>query len=208
MTIKLDESDQLFPVIAIHSLNMEEFKEIAGSNLSDSDDRCLFRSLKYPDLPSIVLRIKHNDPEAKHILMVYEDDLEETAWTRLGQILGQASHVEKVAFHYCPLNVADLCGGLQYNYSIVDLNLNGTDLGDTKLSSLVPFLSHNLRLNALSLSRCNLGPAGVTLLSGALSNRTEDTLERLDLNGNRFGDMDLEKLVLVLARNKKMRSMV
>ena len=68
--MKLDERNQLLPVTAIDSLNMEELKEITGSNLSDSDDRCLFRSLKYPDLPSIVLRIKHNDPEATHILMV------------------------------------------------------------------------------------------------------------------------------------------
>jgi len=131
------------------------------------------------------------------------NDLEERAWTRLGQILGDASHVDKLSILRCPtVNVAKLCVGLRSNQSIKNLTLTGIDLGDEELISLGPFLIHNPSLSLLDLSKCNLTSTdALGLLSAALLQRSEDNLEHLSLRGNHVSDLDLEILAPVLKRN-------
>lgn len=169
---------------------------------SDDEDKHLFELRGDPTLASTILSIKHNDPEVKRVSVAFVDDWDARAWTRLGQVLGDASHVEELRIMRTTVNVAGLCIGLQSNQSIQTLKLLEIDLGDKQMSSFVPFLSHNSRLKQLNLPNCNLGSSAIDLLSDALLQRSEDTLETLDLGDNHINDLDLEKLAPALRRNR------
>jgi len=54
---------------------------------------------------------------------------------------------------------------------------------------------------------CNIGPGSINILSNALLNRSEDTLKVLRLSRNHFSDIDLDELVLVLGRSRKLTSL-
>ena len=104
--------------------------------------------------------------------------------------------------------MAELCFGLQSNQCIEKLELVRIYLQDAgKMSSLAPFLSQNPSLKCITIHNCNLGPDSINLLSNALLNRSRDTLERLNLTNNRFGDIDLDVLVLALSMSNKMTSL-
>lgn len=56
-------------------------------------------------------------------------------------------------------------------------------------------LINNPSLKEIRLSNCNIGPLGVNVIAYSLLNRSEDTLELLDLSGSNFGGIDLDGLV-------------
>jgi len=129
----------------------------------------------------------------------------ESTWRRLGCILRQNTSVEELILSGSNLDVSGLCVGLQHNRCIRKLVFGRIDLQDSEqMNNLVPFLTSNPSLKEVSLYTCKIGPADINILSNALMNRSEDTLEKLDLSNNHFGDIDLDKLFLVLNRNKKM----
>ena len=104
--------------------------------------------------------------------------------------------------------MAELCAGLRTNQCIEKIELSGIDLHDAeKMRSLAPFLSRNPSLKNIIFYSCNLGPDSINILSNALLNRSEDTMERLNLTNNRFGDIDLDVLVLALSGSTKMTSL-
>ena len=70
------------------------------------------------------------------------------------------------------------------------------------MSSLALLLISNPSLKVIALCFCNLGPAGINILSNAILNRSNDTLQRLNLSNNNFGDMDLDQLVFALIKCK------
>ena len=51
---------------------------------------------------------------------------------------------------------------------------------------------------------CNLGPVSINMLSNALLNCAEDTLENLNLRWKDFSDMDLDELILALSRSRNL----
>lgn len=180
-----------------------------NSPSSDDDDVLrLFESRRDPRFAKEIIRIKLNDPEANRLHVNIAGDLDERAWRRLGDILGQNTIVEKLCILYGNPGMVGLCAGLQHNRYIQNFNLSGTDLLATEMmNSLTPFLSSNPSLRKIILIKCNLGQASINILSNALSNRSEDTLEELNLSDNNFGDIDLDGLVLTLNRGKALRSL-
>lgn len=194
---------------------MDNLEQASDSNNSDnfpsSDDDDvlrLFESRRDPRLAKKIIHIKHNDPEANRLYVNIAGDLEERAWRRLGDILGQNTIVEKLCILYGNPGMVGLCAGLQHNRCIQNLDLSGTDLLHTEMMNrLTPFFSSNPSLKKIILIKCNLGQAGINILSSSLSNRTEDTLEELNLSDNNFGDIDLDELALTLNRGKALRSL-
>ena len=126
-------------------------------------------------------------------------DLNEVASRRLGYIFDINTYVKSLFLWECNLDVVGLRAGLQINRCIQELYFIGINRQDTdKLNSLAPFLSRNPSLKYIALERCSLGPVSINILSNALLNRSEDTLEQLILIGNhdlskkRLGDVDLD----------------
>mmetsp|Transcript_25195 Transcript_25195/g.46395 ORF Transcript_25195/g.46395 Transcript_25195/m.46395 type:complete len:444 (-) Transcript_25195:190-1521(-) len=192
-------------ILQFHSQTMDNFNHAADANnksCSDDDDLRLFESCCGPELVRKILRIKHNDPEVTR-LTGFKDDLNEVASRRLGHILGQNTHLEELSIWDWNLDMVGLCAGLQNNRCIMELDIDGIDLRDAeKMSSLAPFLSNNPSLRDIILSKCNIGPDSISILSNALS--YSDTLELLHLGNNRFGDVDLHELVRALKRSRKL----
>ncbi|KAL9179928.1 hypothetical protein ACHAXT_007898 [Thalassiosira profunda] len=176
----------------------------SASRTSD-DDRLLFG----PDLFSKLAAIKRNDPGARVLDLGVEclNGLDIRAWTRLGQIVGQAAHLDSLYVGPVPypidlLGLAGFWSGLGNNASIKRLCLLSVGLGGDRLRHLVPFLVHNPRIRVLDLSSCNLAPDSVDLLSDALLGRSEHILEYLNLSNNPIGDVNMDVLVLALERNR------
>ena len=152
----------------------------AASNLSisDEDDRRIFQSLS-SILVNKILRIKHNDHEVTYLDLQIGGNIENQVWRRLGQILGQSTKVEKFDLH----------------------NWN-----QTGMNCFVPFLINNPSLKEIRLICCGIeSSASLDILTNALTNRSEDTIELLSLNGNHFGDINLDALVSALTKCKKLR---
>ena len=77
------------------------------------------------------------------------------------------------------------------------LVFGGIDLQDSeKMNNLVPFLTSNPSLRGIILDMCNIGPAGINILSNTLLDCSEVTLEVLDLCHNQFSEIDLDKVVI------------
>ncbi|KAL7535298.1 hypothetical protein ACHAXR_006396, partial [Thalassiosira sp. AJA248-18] len=164
----------------------------------------LFGSLQDPGLKRKILRIKSNGPEVTSLELSRGDDLNERASMRLGCILGQDTHVKELTI-LCSLDVIGLCAGLQSNQCIQSLTLIGINLHhNAKLSALAPFVRNNPSLKCMTLHSGNIGSAGINILSAALLDRSEDTLEYLSLSNNHFGDINLDQLVLALNRNRNL----
>lgn len=163
---------------------------------SDDDDKRLFKGLGHK-LTNKILRIKHNDPEVKSLILRQYFNLDESAWDRLGHIIGTNTHVKELRLFL--VNMAVL-SGLQSNRCIEKVDLSGINLGD--LGLLAPFLNLNPNLKVIDLSADGIDNAGIEIISNALSNRTEDTVERLNL---RLSDFDLEVLVETLSRITKLK---
>ena len=191
---------------------MDNFVQAADINImsfSDDDDLRLFKSRDDPELARKILRVKHNDPEVKRLdLDTDVVGLSERARWRLGDILGQNTNVEELMLWCFSLDGVWLGAGLQKNRCIQKFELVGIDFQDNaNMTSLAPFLSHNPSLKNVTLVACNLGPSSINILSNALSNRLEDTLEYLDLCGNHIGDIELDELCLALSRSRKLSSL-
>lgn len=174
---------------------------------SDEEDLRIFRSSEDRGFACKIICIKYDDPEVTKLVLKEFNDLDERASARLGSILGRNTSVEDFRIHHCTVDIPALCAGLKNNRHIRAISFLGVDLHDAEVfSHLAPFLCHNPSLkNRLSLCYCNIGPAGVDILSTALLNRTEDPLPSLDLGGNGFGDINLDQLVLALSRKKEFR---
>ena len=59
---------------------------------SDEEDRRLFETLLGPKRTEVILRLKRDDPEETQLQLI-DEHLNEVASRRLGQILGQNTHV-------------------------------------------------------------------------------------------------------------------
>lgn len=165
-------------------------------SFSVDDDFLLFVSLKGHELASNVLRIKHNDPEVTRLELSWDDDLSRRAWRRLGHILGETHNCGRIGAHVGDVDVAEL-HGLQINSIIKKIRFSGIDLQDAEMMrSFAPFLASNPHLKVIRLATCNLGLHGINILSNSLSNRSEDTLEGLDLSNTIASDIDLDSSVL------------
>lgn len=176
--------------------------------ITDDDDVRLFTSQYDTKLAKRAVRIKHNDARIKTLKVGRVDDLDRRIWRRLGCLLGQNTRVKKLCIPPMDnLDLVGLCAGIQSNRSIEKLDFARINLQDS-MSSLAPFLSSNPSLKSVDLDYCKIGTsAGIDILSTALINRSHDTLEELNLNGNDFGDIDLDQLVLALNRNTDLRTL-
>ena len=119
-------------------------------------------------------------------------------WTWLGRALSRNRHITELTIIRCNVDWVAVGDGLQSNQSIQKLNLTRNDLRGNAMSSLAPSIRQIPYLTELSFSVCRLGSAEINILSEALLGRSEDTLEVLNLGHNRFGDIDLDELVLAL----------
>ena len=173
---------------------------------SDDDDLRLFQSLGGPDdLARKIVRIKHDNPEVTSLLLKDARNWSETAWRRLGDILGRSKYLKEFHLVRCNVEGVGLFAGLQHNQSISKIKLAGINLrGIEQMSSLAPFLTLNPCLKAITLRSCNLGPVRLHTLSNALLERSDDTLVSLNLNRNNFGGVYLDELVVALSRCRKL----
>lgn len=143
-----------------------------------------------------ILELKRHCPGQIELKLKKGVNLNEAASRRLGEIISQNPRVT------VDVDVTGLCAGLQNNESITRLNFARIDLSDTdKIARLAPFLTKNPNLMHITLRDCRIGPAGLNILSNALSSRTKKTMLWLNLSGNSFGDSTLDDLVGVLSRN-------
>ena len=180
-----------------------------GYTFSDEDDLHIFRSSSDPELAKRIIRVKHDEPGTEHLHLSSVDSLNEIDWPRLGVILGQNTNLKELRLKNYNVDMAGLGAGLRNNKHIRSLEFLGIDLqGAEKLSSLAPFLSYNPSLKVILLEGCNLGPAGISILSTVLLNRPEDTLEALGLSSNGFGDIDLDELFLNSCRIRNLRMLL
>ena len=164
--------------------------------ISDGDDMRLFKPFLGAEVAKDIILAKHNFDRVKQICVV--QNMSEGAWRRLGCILGKSTKVQYLYVH-SNLDAAWLCEGLKYNTSIECISFFGVDLG-TAMNDLAPFLSSNPCIKDVDLGRCSFGPAGVSILSNALSNRPKDTLRTLRLQNNNISDNNSVELVLPLIR--------
>merc|ERR1719401_231203 len=158
-----------------------------------------------------IVRIKHNDPRVKSLAVTRDDKFDDRAWRRLGTILGENTTLEELYVRE-PLHrrgVTEMCdAGLRSNRCVRELTVTKTDLRRAEgVGGLAPFLRGNPRLTHCSLTECRRRKAGLDILSDALSNRSCDTLETLDLSLNHFGDLDLDGLVRALSGAKSFREL-
>ena len=144
-------------------------------SISDYDDLRLFKSRDDHELSRKILLIEHNDPKVKRFELDGVGDLSEVASRRLGDIFGQNPNVKELSIWYLNLDVVRLGAGLQNNRCIQELELCGIDLQDNgKLTSFIPFLSHNPSINNVTLRYCTIEPASINTLSNAFSNHSVD----------------------------------
>lgn len=165
------------------------------------DRRSLLRSL---DDLALAARVGSDST----CLSVKYQVLDETAWERLGQILGRSKHLETLILHRNIMHTEDFWLGLRDNRSIRSLDVVAQiGLGCRGLSCMRPFLTHSPCIKSIVLRNCNIDAKAVDLLSDALLERSDDTLEHINLCDNRFGDVNLDKLVEVVRRNSNMKSL-
>ena len=190
---------------------MENFNQaVVANNISDDEDSHIFRVFGLPRLVEQIILIKQSSTDVTSLEL---NDVvgNERAWNRLGCILGESIHVKELTIQNCSiLDVLALGNGLRHNKCIhimqlLRINLQGEDR--IKMSGLSQFLSNNPSLKEISILYCNLGPAGIDILSNALINLSRDTLEFLSLSGNGFGDIDLSSLTVALVQCKQLRSL-
>eukprot|EP00581_Thalassiosira_minuscula_P004896 CAMPEP_0183740062 /NCGR_PEP_ID=MMETSP0737-20130205/58756_1 /TAXON_ID=385413 /ORGANISM="Thalassiosira miniscula, Strain CCMP1093" /LENGTH=410 /DNA_ID=CAMNT_0025975047 /DNA_START=138 /DNA_END=1370 /DNA_ORIENTATION=+ len=168
--------------------------------ISDDEDFHLFKPLVGPILTRKILCIKCNGPEARSIELC-NVHLNAVASRRLGDILGQSTQVQVLTFYKCNFDVIGLCAGLKNTKGVKDINFTEINFGDVaKMRGLAAILSSNPRLEYIKLKDCGIGPASITILSEALSNRSRDMqrIRWLNLSGNNFGNNALDDLVQAL----------
>ena len=190
---------------------MDSLNQAVGNlNVSDEEDMELFRvGLRWGDdndVVDLILHIKRNDHEVTSLQLSDISHWNERTWRRLGQILGQSTYVREFELDGCEnVDMSALCDGLKHNLHIQEFHFYVTDFqGAEKMNSLASFISNNPILKKMILSNCNVGQASIDILSSALASRREDTLECLDLRDNDFGDIDLDHLVSVLMKCKRL----
>ena len=200
------------PVETIYPLNKELYHRLALEDNDDDFDRQLFSFTDNHLVVEQILRIKHNSSQVKCMkltdLSQYTGNWDEEEWKRLGVILGHNIYVEELKLigdNRQNLNVSDLFIGLQMNQHISKLSLVGINLGGNAMKKLAPFLSNNPLLKKIELSGCTIGSSGIDTLSNALLGRSEDSLENIDLNGNNFGDINLDMLVRSLIKCSRLK---
>ena len=181
-----------------------------NDNNDDEADRLLFRALDDSELLSKILGVKSNDPAVKRLELSLINNLGWKAWNRLGCILGQNTTVNEFrVLDDRSLEVAGLFDGLQLNRHIKKLHLYGVNLHGNNLRSLVPFIEHNPNLKEITLYQCSIMSDGIEILSYALLNLSEDTLEVLNLgfNSEWFSDDALDILVQALTKCRKLTTL-
>jgi len=149
---------------------MEQNNRAKKSAMAADDDanRRLFESLLQPNLVRELIRIKHNDPTEIYLcLWSHAQDLDGKVWSRVGCILHQNTNVRTLNIaNIGNVDAVRLCDGLQHNRSIEELSLYHDA---QSLNSLVPFLSNNYSLKAITLSGCDIYAATMNILSNAIA---------------------------------------
>ena len=175
--------------------------------LQDEVDRHTFLAIGCPRLLiKQILRIKHRDASIKSLKLLLSSTWDEKALERMGEILGHNSTLEELKLNGTNTDVALLCSGLQYNQCVEKIRFNGINLCNIEqMTSLTPFVTNNTLLKKIDLSFCNIGEASLDILSDALLNRSDDTLESINLSDNNWGDIDLDKLVVALMKCKSLK---
>ncbi|KAL9189114.1 hypothetical protein ACHAXT_011604 [Thalassiosira profunda] len=168
---------------------------------TDAEDRDRLRSLRLTESDvDELIRVKRNDPEIRRLCgleigTVESDGAGEStrvsAAKRMGQIIGQAKHLEglqlKVPDHPA---TSELGAELQSNRSISFLALH-LENPDVDVSSFLPFLRDNATMTHLFLGHCSLQSA--VDLSNAVLERGEDAWRYLSLHRTPLGDVDLDQ---------------
>ena len=90
---------------------------IVSSSVSNEDDRFLFE-----ERSPLILPIKYNNHEVTSLELNYVSAWGETAWRRLGEILGKTSMLTYLQlWRVSNLDVVALCNGLKHNKHIKEI---------------------------------------------------------------------------------------
>ena len=174
-----------------------------GAGPSDEEDRRLFETLLRPEKMAEILRLKREDDcPADTALYLHWSDLNAAASWRLGRILGRNARLTSLTL-WCNFDVARLCAGVRKSTSIRRFEIRGINLSDVvEMKNLAQFLAYDSSVVRISLANCHIGPDSLGILADALSGRRTDALKHLNLAGNDFGNVNLDRLVRALMSEK------
>ena len=203
MSLDNDDADN-------QALSANSLEALVANNsklLQDEVDRHTFLAIGCPRLLiKQILRIKHRDASIKSLKLLLSSTWDEKSLERMGEILGHNSTLEELKLNGTNTDVTLLCSGLQYNQCVEKIRFNGINLCNIEqMTSLTPFVTNNTLLKKIDLSFCNIGEASLDILSDALLNRSDDTLESINLSDNNWGDIDLDKLAVALMKCKSLK---
>jgi hypothetical protein len=125
---------------------------------------------------------------------------------RVCALLGDAS-VVSLDVSNCKLNgtrVAHLCGKLESNLSLRELNLHGNSCSGAG-HAIGTMLARNRALVSLDLTRCKLGPDSITEVAKGLGGNS--SLEHLDLGHNDRTQVDKGIIQLALSLQSRQTSL-
>ena len=184
---------------------------IVSSSVSNDDYRFLF-----DERSPLILPIKYNNHEVTSLELNYVSAWGETAWRRLGEILGRTSMLTYLQlWRVSNLDVVALCNGLKHNKHIKEIAFQYINLKNTiNMTNLAPFLSNNPSLKKIIFKGCRIGSShfdlvtgysNVGILSNALMKRPMNTLEHIDLSKNHFCDIELDIFAGVLQKCEQLK---
>eukprot|EP00927_Polykrikos_kofoidii_P078500 TRINITY_DN75316_c0_g1_i1.p2 TRINITY_DN75316_c0_g1~~TRINITY_DN75316_c0_g1_i1.p2 ORF type:complete len:232 (-),score=51.33 TRINITY_DN75316_c0_g1_i1:37-681(-) len=109
---------------------------------------------------------------------------------------------------YSPEDVEYICGCLQSNTTVTDLNFSFNPLGDIGAAHVATLLESapKLPLVRLSLNNCSIGASGTKALAAALGQRKG--IDMVQINSNEVGDEGGAALVDMLKQNKGIKQLV
>mmetsp|Transcript_21880 Transcript_21880/g.49897 ORF Transcript_21880/g.49897 Transcript_21880/m.49897 type:complete len:230 (-) Transcript_21880:174-863(-) len=133
-------------------------------------------------------------------LIVQDDDSIDTLMLR-----GAEPGEDGSAGAYTAKDCEYICQCLLKNTSITDLNFSFNEIGDDGAAAVANLLSRNEHppISRLALNMCGVGNAGFRALMNALEGN--QTVEVLEVTGNRIDDDGARSLVQLLKKNRRIK---